>query len=106
MSQPLRLLMVDDSLEDTLVLLGALRNGGYAPSCSRVGIAPADLPHLFERFYRAKTTKTEGIGLGLFITKQLVEAHGGRILVESEVGKGSTFTFTLPVTLPQAETRS
>ena len=62
------------------------------------GIAPEDLPHLFERFYRAKgTRKTEGIGLGLYITRVLVEAHGGRLWVESEVGKGSTFFFTLPV---------
>jgi PAS domain S-box-containing protein len=62
------------------------------------GIAPKDLPHLFERFYRAGgERKAEGIGLGLYIAKQLVEAHGGRIWVESEVGKGSTFSFTLPV---------
>ena len=61
------------------------------------GIPADDLPHLFERFYRAKEArKTEGIGLGLYITRVLVEAHGGHIEVESEVGKGSTFTFTLP----------
>ncbi len=55
------------------------------------------MPHLFERFYRAEREHgTEGIGLGLFITKRLVEAHGGHIRVESEVGKGSTFFFTLP----------
>ena len=62
------------------------------------GIAPEDLPYLFERFYRAKGTRhTEGIGLGLYITRMLVEAHGGHIRVESEVGKGSTFSFTLPL---------
>ncbi|MHB0938697.1 MAG: sensor histidine kinase [Armatimonadota bacterium] len=62
------------------------------------GIPPEDQAHLFQQFYRAKgTRKTEGIGLGLFITRLLVEAHGGRIRVESEVGKGSTFIFTLPV---------
>ena len=62
------------------------------------GIAPEEVPHLFERFYRVKHEHdTEGIGLGLFITKRLVEAHGGRIWVESEIGKGSTFSFTLPV---------
>jgi len=62
------------------------------------GIPPEDLPHLFERFYRAAgTRKVEGTGLGLYITKMLVEAHGGRIWVESEAGKGSTFCFTLPV---------
>lgn len=62
------------------------------------GIAPEDLPHLFERFYRTKgTLKKEGIGLGLYISRVLVEAHGGRIWVESRLGKGSTFYFTLPL---------
>jgi len=62
------------------------------------GIDPRDLPHIFERFYRVKgERKTESVGLGLYITRMLVEAHGGHIRVESEVGKGSTFTFTLPV---------
>ena len=62
------------------------------------GIAPEDQSHLFERFFRtAGARKAEGIGLGLYITRQLVEAHGGRIWVESAVGKGSAFTFTLPV---------
>lgn len=63
-----------------------------------VGIAPEDLPHIFQRFYRARgPRKREGLGLGLFITRKLVEAHGGRIWVESQLGKGSTFYFTLPV---------
>ncbi|MHB9026504.1 MAG: ATP-binding protein [Armatimonadota bacterium] len=62
------------------------------------GIAPDHVPHLFGKFYRADSSrKAEGIGLGLYITKLMVEAHGGRIWVESEVGKGSTFSFTLPV---------
>ena len=62
------------------------------------GIYSDDLPHLFERFYRAKSDrKAEGIGLGLYISRVLVEAHGGHIWVESEVGKGSTFTFSLPI---------
>jgi two-component system phosphate regulon sensor histidine kinase PhoR len=62
------------------------------------GISPDDLPHLFERFYRVKATqRKEGVGLGLFIAKTLVEAHGGHISVESEPGKGSTFTFEIPV---------
>lgn len=61
------------------------------------GIPPEDLPHLFERFWRARRSKrAEGLGLGLFITKRLVTAHGGRIWVESQVGRGSTFYFTLP----------
>jgi len=62
------------------------------------GIAPEDLPHIFDRFYRPKAgRKAESVGLGLYITKGLVEAHGGRISATSEPGKGSTFTFTLPV---------
>ncbi len=62
------------------------------------GIAPEHVPHLFEKFYRADSSrKAEGIGLGLYITRLMVEAHGGRIWVESEVGKGSTFSFTLPI---------
>ncbi|MCC7355036.1 MAG: HAMP domain-containing protein [Anaerolineae bacterium] len=64
------------------------------------GIAPEHLPHIFDRFYRAdksRARRTGGAGLGLAIVKQLVEAHGGSLTVESEPGRGSTFTFTLPV---------
>jgi PAS domain S-box-containing protein len=61
------------------------------------GIAPQDVPHIFDRFYRARgERKAEGIGLGLYITRLLVEAHGGTVGVESTPGVGSTFTVTLP----------
>lgn len=63
------------------------------------GISPEDLPRIFERFYRAGDAqeKAEGLGLGLYITRMLVEAHGGHIWARSERGKGSTFHFTLPL---------
>ena len=63
------------------------------------GIAPEHLPRIFERYYRIddQTRRREGLGLGLYIAKGLVEAQGGRIWVESEVGKGSTFSFSLPI---------
>jgi signal transduction histidine kinase len=64
------------------------------------GIAAEDLPYVFERFYRADRSRSRasgGAGLGLAIARQLVEAHGGRIEVESEIGQGTQFTFTLPV---------
>ncbi len=62
------------------------------------GIPPGDIPHLFERFYQPRTASARGgLGLGLYIARVLVEAHGGRIWAQSERGRGSTFTFTLPV---------
>jgi signal transduction histidine kinase len=61
------------------------------------GIAPEDLPHLFDRFYRAGNGRnTKGYGLGLAITREIVRAHGGEIAATSEAGKGTVFTFTLP----------
>lgn len=60
------------------------------------GIPAGNLAHLFERYWQAKH-QHDGIGLGLSIVKALVEAHGGRVAVASEVGRGSTFEFTLPV---------
>ncbi|PYO06804.1 MAG: hypothetical protein DMD30_12115 [Gemmatimonadetes bacterium] len=60
------------------------------------GIPPEQVPHIFGRFWQAKTSDRRGIGLGLAIAKGIVEAHNGRIWVESHVGLGSTFYFTLP----------
>jgi signal transduction histidine kinase len=61
------------------------------------GIEPKDQPHIFERFYRPEGRRQrDSVGLGLYITRKLVESHGGRIWVESEPDKGSTFFFTLP----------
>jgi signal transduction histidine kinase len=64
-----------------------------------VGIPPEDLARLFDKFEQARSRATrseKGTGLGLYITRQLVELHGGHIDVESEVGQGSTFSFTIP----------
>jgi len=61
------------------------------------GILEADLPHLFERLWQSKNTTGMGTGLGLFIVKGIVESHGGKVWVESRVGEGSTFFFSLPV---------
>ncbi len=64
-----------------------------------IGIPPASLPHLFDKFYRVKSTATAGIngtGLGLAIAKSIIDAHQGRIWIESEEGAGSTFAFSLP----------
>ncbi len=85
----------------TEVLLKVGRSGDQiltSVADKSAGIGKEDLPHLFERFYRARgARKAEGAGLGLYITRMLVEAHGGQIGVESDPGSGSTFHFSLPI---------
>ncbi len=69
-----------------------------------IGISEADLPRLFEPFFRVKGeqyTSIEGSGLGLSIVKAIVEQHGGEIRVTSQLGQGSTFTVSLPRVMPQ-----
>jgi len=63
------------------------------------GIAAEDLPHIFQRFYRVAGTEEQvkGTGLGLCIAKQIIEMHGGEMDVESQLGVGTTFSFTLPI---------
>ncbi|HIE09896.1 MAG TPA: HAMP domain-containing histidine kinase [Armatimonadetes bacterium] len=70
-----------------------------------IGIRPEELPHLFQRYRRLRDGRgrVKGTGIGLYLVRHLVEAHGGRIWVESEYGKGSTFTFALPQ--PEGEGR-
>jgi PAS domain S-box-containing protein len=70
-----------------------------------MGIPPEALPHLFERFYRVMGAagRIQGLGLGLYISQRIVEAHGGRIDVASELGHGTTFTVTLPLQRVSAE---
>jgi signal transduction histidine kinase len=64
-----------------------------------IGIAPADQEAVFEEFRQVGTAdkKAEGTGLGLALSRKFIELHGGRIWVESEVGKGSRFAFSLPL---------
>lgn len=63
-----------------------------------IGIPQEDLPHIFDRYWHSRrTSRSAGAGLGLAIARGIVEAHGGRIWVESSVGEGSTFHFTLPI---------
>lgn len=82
---------------------------GFFVRDTGVGIAPEDLPRIFERFYKVSQARSRanfigpgggGSGLGLAIARHVVEAHGGRISATSEPGKGSTFTFTLPIITP------
>lgn len=71
-----------------------------------IGIPAKDLPHIFERFYQVEshlTRKHGGMGLGLSISKVMVEMHGGRIWAESEEGKGCNITFLLPINSGQAD---
>ncbi len=84
------------------VTVSAIHQGAsleIAVSDTGLGIAPENLPHMFEKFYRVADTEgyTTGTGLGLAIAKRIVEGHAGTITVASELGKGTTFTITLPV---------
>ncbi|CAN5727521.1 hypothetical protein BH23GEM6_BH23GEM6_21360 [soil metagenome] len=69
----------------------------FVVSDTGAGIPPDQIQHIFGRFWQAKDRDTRGIGLGLPIVRGIVEAHGGRVWVESEVGQGARFYFTVPM---------
>jgi signal transduction histidine kinase len=99
--------LVENALNHTpqggRVVVAAHRADNPSTACISVrdtgcGIAPQHLPHVFERFYRADSARTSGgAGLGLAICSWIAAAHGGRIVVQSEVNVGSTFTVWLPI---------
>lgn len=87
------------------VIVRAQRHGDQAEVAvidNGIGIPAEALPSVFDRFYRvaSNSERAQGLGLGLFITRRIVEAHGGRIAVASEVGRGSMFTISLPLCGP------
>ena len=73
---------------------------------SGIGIPEDAIPQLFEKYYRVDSSNVRPVtstGLGLYISKQIIRAHGGDIWVESELGKGSTFSFTVPISVPSTQ---
>jgi heavy metal sensor kinase len=96
--------LMDNALKfsppDTHVLLSAARKGDTVSLCvsdQGPGVASNELLHIFDRFYRGTNGRASGAGLGLAIARALVQVQGGEISVESEAGKGTTFTVEMPM---------
>ena len=89
------------SSPESKVIIQARKSGGeiiISVADKGMGISPEDCPRLFKRFFQVKgRQRPSGVGLGLYISRLLVEAHGGHIWVESQLGEGSSFHFTLPI---------
>jgi signal transduction histidine kinase len=86
------------------VVIGVERQAAmvrFTVSDTGPGISEAQLPRLFDRFWKSETSGKPGTGLGLFIAKGIVDAHGGQIGAESPPGQGATFYFTLPLAEPR-----
>ena len=103
--------LLDNAIQYTLpggkiVLTADLKNDEmiFTVADTGIGIPTADQPRIFERFYRvdaARSREAGGTGLGLAIAKHLIEVQGGRIWVESEIGAGSKFYFSVPLFDPE-----
>jgi two-component system sensor histidine kinase VicK len=85
----------------TTIQIACIQKDGFAEVSVRdegMGIDPAEIPKLFERYYRVESNNhISGFGIGLYLSAEIVEMHDGKIWVESEPGKGSTFYFSLPL---------
>src|SRR5262249_16441785 len=78
----------------------------FEVSDTGAGIAAEHLPHLFQRFFRLPDAPPGGAGLGLYISKEIVESHGGKIGVQSDPGSGAIFWFTLPAVAPMNDNQA
>ncbi len=95
--------------EDGHITVSAWADGSFVSvsvADTGIGISQKNLHKIFERFFRSESAEVQsvpGTGLGLAIVRSLIQMHGGRLNVESEIGKGSTFTFTLPIVIQDSD---